>query len=446
MANAASLPADMSFSAPPTEASSNPSSLSSTPPTTAADSISLASEPASRMESESTPIEDAIVALPLPPPAKPKSESTPDPTTSETATPGRARRARVSTPVYNLAKLSGTDIHGKRRANGDIVSNRRRRSRNISGATVVDSPVDPASAGASRTDPDKTEASGRQISVSAHSTPLLQRSLAKKAKTTPKAGPSTAQRVATRQTGQQPHTLTTKFSSLGKRGRKTFEKGIHRMSRELRRLQDTNEFAHIDERPVLYTVWRNGKYFDPAEAEAAAERERERQQQQQQEQEQEQERPRKKVKMGKGAADVPVLAKELKAVKAVKAIKDDKDDKPVLGSSKSRVKKNWLSKGLYAGQAAPEDPTKGLTKTEKQTLAQLPELSAPSANSKTLPFPMYNGLRELIQGRDFKLPWDVCHPMGRAQPKPDEWKKLTRSTRSDRPWSRVMLTWRQIAS
>ena len=37
------------------------------------------------------------------------------------------------------------------------------------------------------------------------------------------------------------------------------------VSRELLRLRDTNEFAHIETRPVLYSVWRNGKYVDPDE-------------------------------------------------------------------------------------------------------------------------------------------------------------------------------------
>ena len=400
-ADTASLAPDTSFSGPPTEAetSSNAASLSSTPPTTAADSLSLASEPPSRPESESTPIEDAIVAVPLFADHEPATETAhkAEPA-SEPTTPGRARRARVAAPVYNLAKLSGTYIHGKRRSKGDIVSNRRRQSRNVSGATLVDGNGSPAAA--SQIDvADTPDQPKRRAPSSILSTPRVVRSPPKAAKTAPARAP----RVATRQTGAATHTLATKLSGLGKRGRKTFEKGIDRMSRELRRLQDTNEFAHIDERPVLYTVWSKGKYVDPREAEAEAERERR------------QERPRKKAKTDKDAADARV---------------PDKDDGPVLGSGKNRVKKNWLAKGLYAGQAAPQDPTKGLSKTEKLALAQLPALSAPSINSKVLPLPMFNGLRQLIQGRDFKLPWDVCNPLGRAQPKPDEWKKLTRSKAS----------------
>ena len=404
VADAASLTPDAIISAPPTDESSNAPSFSSTPPTTAADSISLASEPPCRPPNESTPIEDAIVAMPLPSAhatAPPSPASMP---TSEPTTPGRARRARVSTPVYNLAKLSGTDIHGKRRAKGDVVSNRRRRSRNMSGNTLVAGSHSPANLSLADVT-DKADTPKKQASVGTHGTPRAQRSPPKK------LVPSPA-RIATRQTGEVPQTLATKLSTLGKRGRKTFEKGLDRMSRELRRLQDTKEFAHIDDRPVVHTVWSNGKFVDPRELEA------------------ESERPRKKARTEKGAVGAPV---------------PQKDEKPVLGSAKTRVKKNWLAKGLYAGQPVPQDPTKGLNNAEKKTLAQFPSLGAPSANRAILPMPMFNGLRQLIQGRDFKLPYDVCNPLGRAQPKPEEWKKLTRSEFGPifPSWSRASLTRRQ---
>jgi histone-lysine N-methyltransferase ASH1L len=53
--------------------------------------------------------------------------------------------------------------------------------------------------------------------------------------------------------------LTKKLSVLGKRGRDKFEAGLVKAKRELRRLADTNEFAHIDTKPVVAEVWSNGK-------------------------------------------------------------------------------------------------------------------------------------------------------------------------------------------
>ncbi|EQL02820.1 SET domain protein [Ophiocordyceps sinensis CO18] len=44
-----------------------------------------------------------------------------------------------------------------------------------------------------------------------------------------------------------------------------------------------------------------------------------------------------------------------------------------------------------------------------------------------MPSPMYTGLRTLIAGRDFKLPYNVCNPLPPGQPKPDEWKRMTKN-------------------
>jgi histone-lysine N-methyltransferase ASH1L len=86
-----------------------------------------------------------------------------------------------------------------------------------------------------------------------------------------------------------------------------------------------------------------------------------------------------------------------------------------------------MDKGLYSGQDMPLDVFKGLTAAEKKKLASLPELTATYRVNKLMPPPIYTGLRLLIAGRDFKLPFNVCNPMPPGQPKPDEWKKMTKS-------------------
>jgi histone-lysine N-methyltransferase ASH1L len=162
---------------------------------------------------------------------------------------------------------------------------------------------------------------------------------------------------------------------------------------ELRRLQDTKEFAHSDEKPVIYTVWSNGKYVDPNEPlEPSA---------------------RKKAKV---------------AIDDEEPEKEKESSEPITNTKKRRVKK-YLDKGLYAGQDAPADITKGLTVAEKKKLVEMPELLPSGRVNKTMPSPMFTGLRMLIAGRDFKLPYNVCNPLPPGQPKPDEWKKMTKSTR-----------------
>jgi [histone H3]-lysine4 N-trimethyltransferase ASH1L len=378
----ASMTPEASILAAPTDTSSNAASLSSTPPTTIADSISLASEPA---KPESTPpIQDAIIAVPLLPVSRSASAEP-----SEPATPGRSRRARAQQPVYNLAKLSGTDIHGKRRTKGDIISERRRRTHSGVGGLTPTKAIAASGSPADTPMRDSVDDSSLQMSTRSLNTPRTMRNSQNKRKA-PAASPV---RRPTRSSGIMNETITAKLSTLGKRSRKAFEKNVGGISRELRRLQDTNEFAHIDERPVRYTVWSNGKYVDPAELKA------------------EKEPPRKKAKT------VEVEEEEEEAETA--AAEQEQEVAPKLIAPRF---KKWENKGLWSGQAEQV-----LSQMEKKALAQIPELAKPSPANKSLPMPMYKGLRLLIQGRDFKLPFDICHPAMRGQPKPEEWKKLTKS-------------------
>jgi histone-lysine N-methyltransferase ASH1L len=298
----------------------------------------------------------------------------------------RSRRDRVSAPVYNLVQLSGTAGHGKRRAKGDIVADRRRR-RTVSGPVSADD--NGTSPGAAQGTTPETVRSGIDAlgvtqSASKLDSPRTRRQILAE-DIVPNKRPSTRRSSAIAPVAATP---TNKKSKITKRSRKSVDKAETPMSRELRRLQDTKEFAHIDEKPVIQSVWSNGKFVDPK-------------------------------------APAPPSRKKAEPEPTTEEPKEAEPE-PVVNTRKRRVKK-YLDKGLYAGQDAPIDISKGLTVGEKKTLAQLPELIPSGRVNKTMPLPMFNGLRTLIEGRDFKLPYQVCHPLPPGQPKPDEWKKMTKS-------------------
>lgn len=376
------------FSGNATDSSSNFASSSSTPPTTAADSVSLHSDSSKHdvitvaaeevtvtvaVETAEINTESIDVAMPDAPPPKKSSPAAASPATSPRAP--RARRSCAAAPVYNLSKLSGTDGHGKRRANGDDVADRRRRT--ISGDTLVN---DPAHSPAAST---RSKLRGGRDAIDALDLRYSP------------AGPSASRgtrrnvRGGDRGLSGTVSSLGAKISKIGKRGSKAVGRSVGRVSRELMRLQDTNEFSHIDERPVRHTVWSNGKFVDPNEVPAPA---------------------RKKAKVEEAPAEE----------------KDKESSEPITNTKKRRVKK-FLAKGLYAGQDIPRDLTKGLTTAEKKKLAQLPELARTGPVNKVMPTPIYTGFRMLIAGRDFKLPYMTCNPLPPGQPKPDEWKKMTKS-------------------
>lgn len=411
-----SPPRDLSSEASfdvPADTFSNVASISSTPPTTVADDASLASDtpklegttPIGTLEDvaeamvadEQPEVADSIVITTTTTeiittasePTAPLEITRTKTAESATSTPTseRSRRPRLGAPIYNLAKLAGTAVHGKRRANGDEVADRKRRiSSSTTLAAGLEGDEETVVTTKTTTTPvkDTIHASDSQSSRRDTKSPK-----SKASKKRPEIAP---RRVATRASGAETETLAHKLSSLGKRGRKTFEKGVAKMSRELRRLQDTNEFSGIDTRPVLYTTWANGKYVDPSQPE---------------------ERPAKKAKVQDDSPyDVPEMEEE--------AITEEP-------APKKRCVKKWLDRGLYAGQEASTDLFKGLAAHEKKKLAQLPELATSGKVNKTLPAPMFLGLRMLIEGRDFKLPYDLCNPLPPGQPKPDEWRKMTKS-------------------
>ncbi len=425
-----STPTDTTES-PDMSASSNCASLSPTPPTTVSpDSMSLASDhdipkpdsiPAASIEAvitppesqEPEPVREPKPELDLEPQAETQPHETSrqstvgadaivvaeQPLPAEPPSAGRPRRSLTSLPVYNIARLAGTDVHGRRRSKGDTVLNKKRRTTLNAGLVngAESSPV--ASIGSpakgSQAAPEQPGASGAKRAVSILNTPKTGR-ITKKSAASPASANLT--RRATRLSGAPGESLATKLTALSKRGKKAVEKGVKGLTRELRRLQDTNEFAHIDTRPVRYTVWSNGKYIDvdPSQPTPAPEP------------------PRKKVKVDEKPTkeqEKPAAEKQEPAAPAIK---------------KPRTKK-WLDKGLYAGQEPPANVFKGLTAQEKKKLAQAQDLIPTGKPNKVLPMPIYTGLRILLNERDFKLPFDVCNPLPPGQPKPAAYRTMTKS-------------------
>lgn len=393
--------ASCEFSGIPTDASSNNASFTSTPPTTITDAASIASDTSKHdinatlptLDEPTEPIE-RIIQVGTPQPDIETSQSSTPAEQHEELTPRRARATRsgTGTPVYNLAKLAGTHIHGKRRANGDNVREKRRRT--VAGDITAAGNNASLDSFLQR----GVDALDMNWSLSAPNTPQSAKGDTKSkamAKKKENAAPSVAPRISTRSSGAAAAAvaLLSAATSLGKRGRKVAD--IAAIPRELRRLQDTNEFSGIEAKPVLHTIWSNGKYIDPNDLDEQGE---------------------------------PVRKKARKSSPPQNELEPEpsKEETPTVPTQQKRVKK-WLGKGLYAGQDTPLDWAAGLNTADKKKLAQLPELTPPEKPNKTLPFPIFNGLRLLINGRDFKLPFDVCNPLPPGQPKPDEWRKMTKS-------------------
>ncbi|KAF4119865.1 [histone H3]-lysine4 N-trimethyltransferase ASH1L [Geosmithia morbida] len=397
-----SLSPDSSFSTPTLDVISNVASSNSTPPTTIADSASMHSDMSKNYvitvavdaasESADLPMTDAAAdaAVDLDARADAQADAKRDNDHADPAehddsstTPGRARRTRVSRPEYNLSKLAGTADHGKRRANGDVVSNRRRRT--IAGTTMTDEQAANGTPQRKSSRPARDNASIDALNLQSPPKTAKPSNTRRQVKESP---------LPVRVTRRTAPALSppSKQSARSKR-RSSTKIDESQLPRELRRLQDTKEFSHVDEKPIIITVWSNGKYINPNEVN------------------EEKEQPaRKKTKVDTpGTPDEP-----------------NKEAPESVNTKQRRVKK-YLNKGLYAGQDGPVDFVKGLTPAEKQSLSELPELKPSGRINKIMPLPIYTGMRTLISGRDFKLPFNVCNPLPPGQPKPDEWKKMTKN-------------------
>ncbi|KAM7216638.1 putative histone-lysine n-methyltransferase [Rhypophila decipiens] len=409
------LSAESTFSDTPTDSCSNAASMSLTPPTTVSpDSMSLASDPdIPKLDTVTAPLLDsAILTLHLEQQAvqDQSSESrqeTPtasaivvadSPQPADTPSTTRPRRARNSLPVYNLSQLS--QLSSNRRSKHDAASEKRRRT--ISEDTLVNG--EQKDTNASTDTLQKTpkavqngiDALNMDWSISGPDTPKGARKNTKSKASQPPA-PAPLERRATRRSGLPAETITTTIAALTKKTKKTLGKVQLNISLELRRLQDTNEFAHIDTAPIRYTVWSNGKYVDPTEEREASS-------------------SRKRTKES-----------ETELVDTDKNQPEPEKQEPSGPAVKKRRVKKWLDKGLYAGQEAPTDISKGFSAHEKKMLAAHPELKPSDKINKVLPAPIFNGLRLIAAGRDFKLPYDVCNPLPPGQPKPTTYRTITKN-------------------
>jgi histone-lysine N-methyltransferase ASH1L len=181
---------------------------------------------------------------------------------------------------------------------------------------------------------------------------------------------------------ERKESLSKKLSVLGKRGRASVNEATSRMSRELKRLADTKEFSKEEDLPVIEHIWSKGKLIIPGQE------------------------PEKKKKKAEPAPELGKVKEEEQSV-AVR-----------------KKEKVWLTKGLYAGQEGNVDLFAGYTAKQRKEMAKA---TANQPKRKILPMPLWAGQRLLHNGRDFKLPFDVCSPLPNGQPKPDEWKKSTRN-------------------
>ncbi|CAG8958868.1 hypothetical protein HYFRA_00011821 [Hymenoscyphus fraxineus] len=347
-------------------ASDPQSSSSSTPPTSIGDEASISST--------SLKLETIVTAVAPPP------EAAPTEVVAESS--GRSRRARASVGTYNVKVLSGTAIHAPRKylknPDGTPVAPKPRR-RTISGDTLVE---------ADQLIQAADEAFNPDWSVKKLPRSKSQIGLAEDAKKTP------VKKVVNRRKSMLSTSdkVVKKFSVLGKRSRQTLDEGLSNLAakvdlpkvpRELKRLQDTDEFAKRETIKVIHEIWSNGKLVV-------------------------EERPSKKKKV----AEAPAVKQP------VPKVEEPVPPEPKIVGKREKV---WLTKGLYAGQLAP---AKVPPKVYKSPYSSNNDGSLPEEKPrKILPMPLFHGQRLMEIGRDFKLPFDVCSPLPPGQPKPDQWSK-----------------------
>ncbi|KAG9233155.1 hypothetical protein BJ875DRAFT_535534 [Amylocarpus encephaloides] len=309
---------------------------------------------------------------------------------------GRSRRQRTSVATYNVKKLCGTAIHAPRKylknPDGSPVSMISRRP-TISDDTLISDGTSPIYSPAINKDTDRLlrdgiDALDLQWSVKKLPRSKSQLGLASTANMTNQQLNLKPSKTACGSSEKIGH-ISKRLGVLGKRSRTTMDEvlstGLGKVKGELRRLQDTPEFAKIDPKPVIHEVWSNGKLVV-------------------------EERPRKKRKVGETEPKQAAVDEEPKPVEKKKIY--------------VKKQKTWLLKGLYAGQKGNLDWFENQPHVKKDINADNVDTSK-AARRSILPLPLWYGQRLLHIGRDFKLPFDVCSPMPPGQPKPDEWRKTS---------------------
>ena len=419
-----------------TLASSNAQSSSSTPPTSIADSTSVSS-PRSKRDGPLLSIFDAHID---------DEEYTIDEDRDEDdeqeGGSGRPRRARkITVKAADWAESVTSSAKKARSERGGSVTRRR----TVSGETLV-SPHEDGVDFSAETNGDETS----KVVEDGIELQLPARKLQKARSTMSLGGESTlgkksrfmkdeaGRRKSARFTNEPTESLTKKLSVLGKRGRDAIDEASFKIKRELRRLADTNEFAKIETKPVVHEVWSCGKLVTGNE-------------------------PPKMEKKKKEKAEEAVVVNQVwsrgKLLTEVQPAKKKKDEEPIIihevwscgklvtgnepPKKKAKIEKvkepepepveeapkvkkvkKWLNRGLYAGQEAIVDLSHSYTAKERKAMAKA---NAAVKRRSILPLPLWAGQRLLLNGRDFKLPFDVCSPLPPGQPKPDEWRKTTKS-------------------
>ncbi|KAI9812702.1 MAG: hypothetical protein M1832_000359 [Thelocarpon impressellum] len=118
---------------------------------------------------------------------------------------------------------------------------------------------------------------------------------------------------------------------------------------------------------------------------------------------------------------VPQEGPASKKARTADVFEEEGEDSPAAARPAPPRAKGWLSHGLYVGQTRPAQ-----TRRPKAKKAGAP--TPPQQPERTmLPLPMFGGQRLLDTGRDFKLPFDVFSPLPPKQPKPEEYRKLSKN-------------------
>ena len=118
-----------------------------------------------------------------------------------------------------------------------------------------------------------------------------------------------------------------------------------------------------------------------------------------------------------------------KKTRLSKPVPKESSPEPIIPKKTTQKrKKTWLEHGLYVGQDRDFDPRL----TEARNIQKIAH-KASAQKQPFIPLPMYAGQKAMDRGRDFRLPFSVFSPLPPGQPKPDEWRRVTKSKLSANP-------------
>jgi len=301
-----------------------------------------------------------------------------------------SKREKPEVSTYNIKKLSGTDIHtplkfDKGRPSTSGTDDGRRHTVGGEGFAAR---FPPATSAPAQPKEKKTKAiTSSRIDALDLQLPKAQPKPAR-GRGRPRKSEVAEQIAKAKSSGKLNSSyIIQKPTVLGKRARDDDHKGMSsRAQRELRKLQDTDEFAKVEKQTVVMQVWSNGKLVTNPNA--------------------------RKVEAPVPRAEIPKVVKPVEPEPEVEEL-------PTIPIRKKE--KTYCAMGLYAGQA-PEK-----LDWFKNVQAAPGEDLPPFKPSGALPLPMWHGQRLIFIGRDFKLPFDVCSPLPPGQSRPEGWFKTSSS-------------------